>query len=94
MTRDDIIRMAREVGMAAGIGRTSNGKYAPNVNALGKSIPVEWLERFAALAAAAEREACARLIEAKKEWRGGKWVSTLCPMTTEAIASAIRLRKD
>jgi hypothetical protein len=44
MTRDDIIRMAREAGFA----RT-------------KMHPA--LERFAALVAAAEREACAKLCE-------------------------------
>lgn len=40
----------------------------------------------------AEREACAKLIEERKEWRGEKWVSTLCQMTTSAIANAIRNR--
>jgi hypothetical protein len=51
MTRDDIIRMAREAGMAfkpgLGIAMADDQK----------------LERFAALVAAAEREACAKVCE-------------------------------
>ena len=43
MTRDDVIRMAREAGILA-------PQYRDHV---------EQLERFAALVAAAEREACA-----------------------------------
>ena len=49
MNRDDIIRMAREAGLA-----DSNGV----VHAFYQ------LERFAALVAAVEREACAKVCEA------------------------------
>ena len=51
MNRDDIIRMARE----AGISKPWDQE------------PVQWgtLERFAALVAAAEREACAKVCEAE-----------------------------
>ena len=45
MTRDDIIRMARECGL-------------PDWEPVGEKI-----ERFAALVAAAEREACAKVCE-------------------------------
>ena len=45
MTRDDIIRMAREAG-----------KVRPGV----EYMPLEVFERFAKLVAAAEREACAK----------------------------------
>lgn len=45
-----IIEAARAAGMTASIGQTTNGKYKPNVNALGRSVPVEWLERFYAIA--------------------------------------------
>jgi len=49
MTRDDIIRMAREAGFSS---------------AVGKHIGLDDdLERFAALVAAREREACAKLAE-------------------------------
>jgi hypothetical protein len=47
MTRDDIIRMAKE----AGYGLSLSDMHAPA------------LERFAALVAAAEREACAGICE-------------------------------
>ena len=52
MTRDDILRMAREAGLQQ--------RHA---------TPTEWwcwegsIERFAALAAAAEREACAKVAD-------------------------------
>jgi hypothetical protein len=47
MTQEDIIRMARE----AGYGEAMSELHGPA------------LERFAALVAAAEREACARVVE-------------------------------
>ncbi|MDH0423633.1 hypothetical protein ACMFLR_10250 [Delftia tsuruhatensis] len=61
MNRDDVIRWAREAEMDAMVGTTRAGKYEPKVNALKSSVPVEWLERFAVLVAAAERAACAKL---------------------------------
>jgi len=50
MTRDDIIRMAREVGISKPWDQE----------------PVKWetLERFANLVAAAEREECAKRLDA------------------------------
>ena len=50
MNREDIMRMAREAGWHDGL--------------LGVSFTVPLLERFAALVAAAEREACAKVCEA------------------------------
>jgi hypothetical protein len=49
VTKDDVIRMAREAGVSKPWDQE----------------PVEWktLERFAALVAAAEREECAKLCE-------------------------------
>ena len=47
---------------------------------------------FAAMVAAAEREACAKVVEDTKEWKGGGWVSTLCQHSKRAIAAAIRAR--
>ena len=48
--RERIIHTAKQAGIIAEIGRTSrDGIYTPNANALGKHVPVEWLERFAAL---------------------------------------------
>ena len=48
MNRDDIIRMAREAG-----------KVRPGV----EYMPLEVFERFAHLVAAAEREACAKVLD-------------------------------
>ena len=76
MTRDDIIRMARE----AGYGESMSDLHAPA------------LERFAALIAAAEREACAKVCEAEAE----KWEGDDGPICAEArlCAVAIRARGD
>ena len=71
MTRDDIISMARE----AGFGERDS------------DLMQEELERFAALVAAAEREACANVCD---DFEHGNWEymkgSILC-------AAAIRARK-
>ncbi len=62
MTQDDIIRMAGESGMT----------YAPRTGWVVGSIAR--LERFAALVAAAEREACAKVCDSKvaAEYATGK----------------------
>ena len=71
MNRDDIIRMAREAG---GADITSHGWTSwVGVHS------TEFLERFAALVAAAEREACAKLAG---------------PHLDGAIAAAIRARGE
>jgi len=54
VTRDDIIRMAREAGI--------NGP-APARQGFKMYANPQRLERFAALVAAAEREACAKICE-------------------------------
>lgn len=77
MTRDDILRMAREAGI-------SNAFMPPQFS--------EVFERFAALVAAAEREECANLIDETHEWRGKGWVSYLDADTKRAISTAIRAR--
>ena len=59
MTRDDIIRMAREAK-----GHPYTNKYAPGETAFAFSI--DRLEHFVALVAAAEREACAKECENHK----------------------------
>ena len=57
MTSDDIIRMAREAGMERIVGVYKDGTRMVEVP------NPDLLERFAALVAAAEREACAKLAE-------------------------------
>jgi hypothetical protein len=78
MTRDDIIKMAREAG------------FNP-VSYTGANL--ELFERFAALVAAAEREACAKVCDEKvdAEYKTGK-VDHNEMAWTQACAIAIRAR--
>ena len=76
MTRDDIIRMAKEAGWKR-VGR--NPETGPEFPVL-----IERLERFAALVAAAEREACAKICDK---------VPRSSINQAEAAAKLIRLRK-
>jgi hypothetical protein len=78
MTRDDIIRMARECGL-------------PDWEPVGEKI-----ERFAAIVAAAEREAIAQmiedappLVEFSQNDKGGCMV---CGFTPKLASAAIRAR--
>ena len=66
MTRDEIIRMAREA--AARHGHTLKEQPAPET--------VEFITELAAMAAAAEREACVRLCESgpERQESNGVWV--------------------
>jgi hypothetical protein len=66
MTRDDIIAMAREAGW--------NGLLVP--------VALPQIERFYALAVAAEREACAKVAEAQGTSSGDR------------IAEALRARSS
>lgn len=88
MSRDDIIRMAREAGMDANTGSIVDGERRPAINALKNSVPVEWLERFAALVAAAEREAWRKALEPAFRGRMGS------EQVREIVQSAIRSRVD
>jgi hypothetical protein len=69
MTRDDIIRLAKEAGWTRVGHNPETGPAFP--------VLVERLQRFSALVAAAEREACAKLAG---------------PHLDGAIAAAIRAR--
>jgi hypothetical protein len=85
MNREDIIRMAREAGMLLGRFDIWDAE-TPD------------LERFVALVAAAEREACAKLVEPSAEHRrdaswgylGGKEGVDML----DEIAAAIRARSE
>ena len=69
MTRDDIIRMAMEVGLYSGNPRTPG---------TGNMI-VRKLERFAALVAEHEREACAKVCDdIHTEYGGEDVLATWC----------------
>jgi hypothetical protein len=75
MTKDDIIRMAREAGCVP----VRHPEYDNDVQVF---VTPDVLERFTALIAAAEREACAKVCEEL----GMQDYGTL------AIAAAIRAR--
>ena len=57
MNKEDIIRMAREAGME----QDGDNFFSPSHEEI--DVHITDLERFAALVAAAEREACAALCE-------------------------------
>ena len=83
MTRDDIIRMAKEAGF--------NQILPTNAGAnvwIDDGFYVEEMERFAALVAAAEREACAKVCE--------KMLGIFHPteVITTRCAKAIRARGE
>jgi hypothetical protein len=64
MTRDDIIRMAREAGLYVGTNLSGVQLVgAQEDSGLLIHMNVDELERFAALVAAAEREACAKIAD-------------------------------
>jgi hypothetical protein len=71
MTGDDIIRLAREAGFAGWLAET------PFVTAS--------FERFAALVAAAEREACAKIAE---------FYEPICDRCPSGVATAIRAKGE
>ena len=68
MNREDIIRMAREAGGFLG--------ELPRGDAW-LFVEEEYLERFAALVASAEREACAKLCEDHSTWTGRMCAETI-----------------
>ena len=79
MTRDDIIRMAKEAGWKR-VGR--NPETGPEFPVL-----IGNLERFAALVAVAEREACAKVCDELRDEDGFEPYGTEC-------AAAIRARGE
>jgi hypothetical protein len=81
MNREDIIRMGREARLAE--------PYHP-MNPW--SASQEALERFAALVAAAEREACAKEVENIECWYTERWVVMEVRRQRAEAAAAIRAR--
>ena len=87
MTRDDIIRLAREAGAATG----RHSPYQKNESIMPLCMDVE---RFAALVAAAEREACAKIADG--QLMNQTQLLTSPPQSGAAwtIAAAIRARGE
>ena len=92
MNRDDIIRMAKEAGF--------NQILATNAGAdvwIDDGFYVEEMERFAAIVAAAEREACAEVCERLPETfkiAADEFDYQAEMPTAENYAAAIRTRSD
>lgn len=61
-SRDEVLRMAREAGVS-----TNKRSIWPPTFKHSFDFTAEQLERFAALVAAAEREACAKLCESQAD---------------------------
>ena len=76
MTRDEIIRMAREADLLVTTPLPDDSVFVADI------------ERFAALVAAAEREACAKVCEDEAE----KWEGDDGPISTEARLCALHIR--
>ncbi|MFO0203512.1 MAG: hypothetical protein ACK528_10320 [Alphaproteobacteria bacterium] len=90
MNREDIIRMAREARFAEGMDWGHEIWEAKTGN----------LERFAALVAAAEREACAKVCDVRAEgWKNSGTsrmgsTTVFCLGEAQALAAEIRLRGE
>jgi hypothetical protein len=91
MTRDDIIRMAREAGFVRVVATHADGSSTTTTVA-----PIEELERFAALVAAAEREQCERLCDdlERKKWETITTGGELTGVSARDCAAAIRARGE
>ena len=88
MTRDDVIRMAREAGFRSGNITLSAGEPIPFVAPLSATNCIVELENFAAIVAAAEREACANVCAS----HGGIWQKEMLADTALRLAAAVRAR--
>ena len=77
MTKDDIIRMAREAGFLID---THSQKYQPNCILSTHGLIDENLQRFVNLVAAAEREECAKIADGWPDY------------DVQGLAEAIRAR--
>lgn len=89
MNRDDIIRMAREAGFLTGTRDYADGRGGmPFVQSVATGTILGELERFAALVASAEREACAKASESQID----RWVDDRARYAASECAAAIRAR--
>ena len=91
MTQDEIMEMAKEAATEDGSVKRTDGKnvvmYAAKTN--------RFLERFAALVALAEREACAKLCENMAvEWKDQPEFAQVEIATMMDCALAIRARGE
>ena len=83
MNREDVVRMAEEAEINCDLIDEGEGQIW--------YITIETLERFAALVAAAEREACAKVCEGMARPVGNDMMSA-AQWTATSCAAAIRAR--
>ena len=89
MTQDDIIRMASEANIA--FQTVQAGIHMRSIVMTYGSLPIEKIEAFAKLVAAAEREACAQVCDQEQsQWNADRdgWQSA------KDCAAAIRARGE
>jgi hypothetical protein len=91
MDREDIIRIAREAGLRVGTNLSGVVLVGSPAEIGLAHLTIEELERFAALVAAHEREACAKVCDAvqKKNEDDGAWM-----WEARNCAEAIRARGE
>ena len=96
MTRDDIIRMAREAGFEEYEWSSLSGDSELDQTLQVGEYPVgEAVFKFAALVAAAEREACAKVCESMSlEWEDQPAIAQAELATLMDCALAIRNRSN
>ena len=91
MTRDEIIRMAREAGFRAGHIELYSSDPMPFVAPCSATDCMPELVRFAAIVAAAERDACAQVCEDRQQqYNTSHYPQELAVI--RACAAAIRAR--
>ena len=90
MTRDDIIRMAREAGFRAGHIELYNSDPVPFVAPCSATDCLPELGRFAALVAAAEREACKQACEGLRGTVSMFATSKDCRLHNNAITCCVQ----
>ena len=97
MNHDEIIALAREAGFRTGQINLSNGPPVPFIAPASGTNCMRELERFAALVAAKEREACVQLVEAVKHCEqdpllGAPVIARAINECADDLADAIRAR--
>lgn len=65
MTRDEIVKLTQESGFRAGHITLTSGDPIAFIAPLSATSCIVDLERFAALVAAAERDACAQIVQSE-----------------------------
>ena len=96
MTKDEIIEMAKEAGLAIGValdGSKSVGKHEDKSFAVGR-LPLNDFVAFVKLVAEKEREACAKIAENRILHDENKDIKKGYLFAQQSIAQDIRTRRQ